>query len=74
MSKIYYIEHIDDEDYPFWIGREEQSSTMTAGQDWCEQFAQRGYDFYRTHDAFNGSHMLFKFISRTDAMRFLLQE
>lgn len=40
---------------------------------WCMDFAIRGYHFTVEHDAFNGSHQVYQFISRADAMRFLLQ-
>lgn len=41
---------------------------------WCHTFVRRGYDFRVHHDAFNGSHQVFMFMGRVDAIRFSLLE
>ena len=41
---------------------------------WCHAFVRRGFDFRTHHDAFNGTHQVFMFMDRVDAMRFSLLE
>lgn len=87
MSSLFYVEYIEDEDYPYWIGvRTTRSGLVEAHlskfnyihlteenlEKWCENESYRGYHFEMVHDSFNGTHMRFTFLSRVDAIRFLL--
>ena len=87
MSSLFYVEHIDDEPYPYWIGVRTIVSVFDKTdlpepnyihlteenlEAWCEYESLRGYHFEMTHDSFNGTHMRFMFLSRVDALRFLL--
>lgn len=74
MFELYYTLHLDDEDYPYWIGVAGNESNHRALEEWCEQYAARGYDFRTHHDSVNGRHQVYQFFSRIDAMRFCLQE
>ena len=87
MSSLFYVKHIEGEDYPYWIGVKTTiavfdkiglltpdyiHNTRENLEKWCENESYRGYHFELAHDSFNGTHMRFTFLSRVDAMRFLL--
>lgn len=87
MSSLFYIWQLDDDAYPYKIGVKTSASTFdNVGlptpdyihntrenlELWCEYECLRGYHFEMAVDSFNGSHMRFMFLSRVDAMRFLL--
>lgn len=97
MFNLLYVMHLDDEEYPYWVGASGRLSPdprdtplwsqayaadegWRYGQEheeleqWCLSFASRGFDYKVSHDAFNGSHQVYQFLSRIDAMRFALLE
>lgn len=73
-SELLYTYHLDEETYPYWVGISgiQLSSFSRIPEIWCETFTRHGYDYYQTHDSFNGNHLRFLFLARVDAIRFIL--
>lgn len=72
MSEVVFRLKMDDDVYPYWIGVTGLTLSGRSEEEWCETQTQRGYDYSFDSDPEYGPHYVFQFISRTDALRFIL--